>query len=203
MALGALTAPAQCAVPVAMRSCSACPTSAMSGCAGPGERPASLSGALAQLKLWGPQGGPDGHQGATAPPIQVAHPAAPFPTLQSPHRLPAMCPWDTRAEMAQPGDDSPAKELQQPPPVSADLLAPGVSPGSAGEERPPAQLLLEDGPERGLGTQHLDATHTCVNATLQERGTLSSSAQPQRPTLLLPGPAPAPLPAGTASPGSG
>lgn len=130
----------------------------------------------------------------------MAHPAAPFLAPLSPHRLPAVSPgaWDTRDAMAQPGHNSPAKELQQPPPVLADLLAPGMSPSGAGEERPPAQLLLEDGPESGLGTQHLDATHTCVNATLRESGTLSSSgtaptphtarsrAQPLLPYLLAP-----------------
>lgn len=56
-------------------------------------------GGLAQLKPRGPQGGPDhpgpdGQDGARTPPIQVAHPAAPFPTLQSPHRLPVMSPWE-------------------------------------------------------------------------------------------------------------
>lgn len=93
--------------------------------------------------------------------------------------------------MAWAGANPPAEELQQTPPVTADLLAPGVSPSSAGEERPPAQLLLEDGPERRLGTQHLDATHTRVDATLWESATLSSAGpRPQCPALPPPRPGP-------------
>ena len=91
--------------------------------------------------------------------------------------------------MAWAGDDPPAEELQQSPPVTADLLAPGVSPSSAGEERPPAQLLLEDGPESRLGTQHLDATHTRVDAALRESATLSSSG-PRCPVPPSPRPGP-------------
>lgn len=80
--------------------------------------------------------------------------------------------------MARPGHDSPAKELQQLPPVPADLLAPGLGPSTAGQERPPAQLLLEDGPQSGLGTQHLDATHTSVNATLGRAGPSAPGPRP-------------------------
>lgn len=159
----------------------------------------------------------------TAPPVQGATGIAPSP---APHQAGDCCsPTPPRAgfslcpavppraasstpaasgpqgQTAQPTHHSLAKELQQLPPIPVDFLAPGVRPSTTGEERASAQLLLEDGPEGGLGPQHLDATHTRVDAALQESATLSSVCIPDA-RCRAPGWPQLP-PAGTASPGSG
>lgn len=63
--------------------------------------------------------------------------------------------------------DSLAEELQQLAAVLQDLLAPGVGLGAVEQEGPAAQLLLEDGPEGGLGTQNLKPVDSGVDPTLQ------------------------------------
>lgn len=130
--------------------------------------------------------------------MPVAHPAPlsqPRGALRAASRVPPGPGTPPGQAVAGPGHGSPAKELQQLPPVPADLLAPGVGPSGAGQERPPAQLLLEEGPQGGLGTQHLDATHTGVNATLGTAGPSAPGphgpprrpwqARPRRPPDLL------------------
>ena len=65
-----------------------------------------------------------------------------------------------------PGDHLLVEELQKLGLVLQYLLAPGVGLGGVEQVGAAAQLLLEHGPEGGLGPQHLKAVHPGINATL-------------------------------------